>query len=279
MSEPAEFTRASFRIVAGAGEASEFEVHFNPASLQYTITNTMQEQGEDKKQHVSQSTGKLTMDLIFDTTGDGQDVRNFTTKVAGLMKPDEEERPPTVRFEWGAYSFQGLMESYRETIDFFSPGGVPLRAAINLTLVSQDKVFEAATAGPLNVGGSLEAEPLEMFVPKPLEGGTRGSPQDVASRAGVPGAARVIAAANGAESLRFASAGSLAVPGGRAAAGPRTAINLRKLARTQDDRGLATELGASFGVGGQARVQGAASLRADVGAGGSLHSRVRFEGA
>lgn len=52
-----------------------------------------------------------------------------------------------VLFEWGSFKFQGLVESYKETIDFFAPTGVPLRASINLTLASQDKVFESLSQG------------------------------------------------------------------------------------------------------------------------------------
>jgi hypothetical protein len=57
MSIPANFTRAKFNIKSGSQQEQSVDVHFNPVSLQYAITNTMKEQGQGKsnKQYVSQS--------------------------------------------------------------------------------------------------------------------------------------------------------------------------------------------------------------------------------
>src|SRR5258705_5142048 len=104
MSDEAQIGRALFRPVKGSGP--EVPVHFNPVSLQLAITNTLEEKGQDKKQFVTKSVAKLSMDLIFDTTGDGQDVRIHTEKVAKFMEPDENKIPQIVQFEWGAYKFQ-----------------------------------------------------------------------------------------------------------------------------------------------------------------------------
>ena len=114
-------------------------VHFNPASLQYTVSNTLKDQGSGskKKQYVSQTTAKLTMDLVFDTTDTGEDVRETTDKMAKLLKPhgpSGKQVPPLVEFGWGVYRFTGMVEQYKETLDFFAAGGVPLRAGVNLTL-------------------------------------------------------------------------------------------------------------------------------------------------
>ena len=78
---------AQFKTVKAA-EAIEVLVHFNPASLQYTVANTLKDQGsgKKKKQYVSQTTAKLTMDLVFDTTATGEDVRATTNKMAKLLK-------------------------------------------------------------------------------------------------------------------------------------------------------------------------------------------------
>ena len=47
-------------------------MHFNPASLQYTVSNKEEGQGAKKKQYVSETSAKLTMDLVFDTTDTGR---------------------------------------------------------------------------------------------------------------------------------------------------------------------------------------------------------------
>ncbi|HEX8243568.1 MAG TPA: hypothetical protein VF541_08735, partial [Longimicrobium sp.] len=130
MSQDTQFERALFRTPKGV-----VKVHFNPGTLQYTITNTMQQRGGGNKQFVTGSTGKLTMDLIFDTTHDGSDVRIETEKIRKMMKP-ENKLVPTITFEWGLYKFEGTMETYKETLDFFSPNGVPLRASLSLGMAA-----------------------------------------------------------------------------------------------------------------------------------------------
>jgi hypothetical protein len=189
-------------------------VHFNPASLQHTVSNTLKEEGQGakKKQYVSQTTAKLTMDVVFDTTDTGEDVRITTNKMAQLLQPVPEGQskkvPPLVKFSWGAYSFTGMVEQFKETIDFFAAGGLPLRSSINLTLSSQDVSFEGGTSSDqASVDGDLAAEPVVV----PDDEGPLGGPQGAANQAGDPRAARGIAAANGASSLRFGGGGGLAI--------------------------------------------------------------------
>jgi hypothetical protein len=201
---------ARFLPQTGSQQGQEIVVHFNPASLVYIITNTLREQGRGnrRKQYVSQSTGKLTMDLIFDTTHNGEDVRVHTEKVARLMEPvperGQERRaiPAIVRFEWGTYTFQGMVESYRETIDFFAPTGVPLRASINLTLARQDEVFESSSSSRFDMP---QPEPVDVLT-GPGEDTTR-----IGTRGGNARAGRDIAAMNGEESMRQPRGNSLTI--------------------------------------------------------------------
>ncbi|HZG42697.1 MAG TPA: hypothetical protein VEY93_07025, partial [Longimicrobium sp.] len=206
--EDTGFVRASFKRLGG--EPVEFKVHFNPASLSYEITaNAPPAEGDaaKSKQFTALSTGKLSMDLVFDTTHDGTDVRVQTMLVSRLMEPDPETRAPwETKFTWGLYTFTGVVNSYKETLDFFAPSGVPLRAAINLSMSSgQNQNPFALTAGKaVNTAGKLEP----AVVPPPAGGAA-----EAAARAGAPGAARALAALNGQDSLRFPSGGSLTVPG------------------------------------------------------------------
>ena len=196
----AQPTRASFTPLSGPAANRAIAVHFNPESLQIAITNTLEDKGRgrDKKQYVTKSSAKLTMDLIFDTTDTGSDVRQHTGQMAKLMEPGEPQRnrgapPSVVRFEWGSFSFQGLVESYKETLDFFSPNGVPLRASINLTLASQEQVFQSLTQG-----SDRRFEPVVQNLSSSGESLT-----DVATRAGNANASRAVASENNQESIRF----------------------------------------------------------------------------
>lgn len=228
-------------------------VHFNPASLQHTVSNTLKEEGKGakKKQYVSQTTAKLTMDLTFDTTDSGEDVRITTNKMAQLLQPVAEGQskkvPPVVKFSWGAYSFTGMVEQYKETIDFFAAGGLPLRSSINLTLSSQDVSFEGGTSSEhASVDADLAPEPVVLADDE----GPQGGPQGAASRAGDPRAARAIAAANGSASLRFGAGTGLAV-GASASVGFSAGASV--------GAGFSAGIGASAGGGFSASV--AASAR------------------
>ena len=73
------------------------------------------------------------------------DVRDVTGKIAqaarARRRTANKKFAPKVEFGWGTYSFKGVVEQYKETIDFFSADGVPLRASVNLTLASQELTF------------------------------------------------------------------------------------------------------------------------------------------
>ena len=80
------------------------------------------------------------------------DVRKLTQKVVFFITPQPEGNkfvPPAVRFLWGSFQFDGLMESLEESLEFFSNEGKPLRASMSLNL-SQQKITKfifRATAG------------------------------------------------------------------------------------------------------------------------------------
>jgi hypothetical protein len=292
-------------------------VHFNPASLQYAVTNTQDSNKKDSKnkavQYISQSTAKLTMDLVFDTTLTGEDVRTTTEPVANLMKPNDKKIPPDVEFGWGAYTFRGIVEQYKETLDFFSPDGVPLRSSINLTLSQNDFKFAPQGKNPsASVDADLSAEPVVL----PDSSG----PASVANSLGDPRAARAIATASASASLRFGGGGALAVGGdvtlsapaafsaggglsggigisggigggaglsigatagaafGGLRAGAGATVGVADASALLPSATIAAGGNAGFALGGAARASAGGSLSADVGAQGDLSARIRFQG-
>ena len=257
-----------------AGDGVEVEVHFNPASLVYTVENSTKQQASDPKnrQFVAQYSAKLTMDLQFDTTGTGEDVRKTTNKIAKFMQGSSgsgtnqssgnAQAQPVVQFEWGAYEFKGTLESFKETIDFFSAEGVPLRAMVSIGLARQDKVIEDdSTSTVSKVGGSL--------VPT----GSNGNVNSLATQGGDPNAARQLGSANGLASLRFTAGASLNVGGGiqlNAAAGFSASASAGAGAGLSIGGGAGLSAGAGAGVsfGAGAGVASAASPQISAGAGG-----------
>lgn len=180
--------------------SGRLEVHFNPASLQLQLSNTLEQKGGKTTEHVTTSSAKLTMDLVFDSTGTLTDVRLATKKLVNMLAPRGgktkkfvgEVRP--VLFEWGTFTFEGIIESYKETLDFFSAGGVPLRAGVNLTLSHQEIKFEGVGEEP------KKEEPVEA----PADAGSGvSSVVQRADTSGEPDTGRAVAAGNGLESMRF----------------------------------------------------------------------------
>lgn len=253
MSDPSNLRKAQFRPAEG-GEP--IPVHFNPESLKITITNTLQNQGsgDATKQYVSQSSAKLALELVFDTTDTGRDVMGDTARLASLMAPrpasgssNPRKVPQVVVFEWGAYSFQGMIDSYTETVDFFSADGVPLRSSVSLGMSKQDQVFQEGGGG----GPGTSTSPAVNFPTASGQGVSQ-----AASSAGNPGAARAIAQQNGLESLRDAAGGDLLVAQGRNFKGPA---------------GISAGLNLSVGAGasGSSTLSAFAGLRAQAGASAS----------
>ena len=234
-------------------------MHFNPASLQYTVSNKEQGQGAKKKQHVSETSAQLSMDLVFDTTDTGRDVRVDTGEIVKLLSPDAKAKkaPRMVEFSWGTYSFTGVIEQYKETLDFFSADGVPLRASVSLTLSSKELTF----ADPDRAGASVDGDvtPDTVDVAEPAGGGPQNSPASIANALGAPRAARAIAAANGAASLRFGVEGGLTVSAG-AGVSASAGVGLGLGAGIGASAGASASLHAGVSAGAAASISGGVTL-------------------
>jgi hypothetical protein len=136
------------------------KVQFNPDTLKVTFANQIatpsgsgDQNGPQAQQFVGAGTTKLAVTLNFDVTSEipqglpeVDDVRKLTQRVAYFItpigQPESDPKkfiPPGVRFLWGSFSFDGIMESMEETLDLFSFEGRPLRASVAITL-SQQKI-------------------------------------------------------------------------------------------------------------------------------------------
>jgi hypothetical protein len=134
-------------------------VQFNPETLKMTFANQIetpksgdQANGNAGRQFVGSGTTKLSLQLWFDASATQDnpvdDVRRLTQQVIFFMraKPSKKDAkkvtPPGVRFLWGSFMFDGLVDSLEESLEFFSPQGKPLRASMTLAL-SQQKILKA----------------------------------------------------------------------------------------------------------------------------------------
>jgi hypothetical protein len=208
------------------------KLQFNPESLKVTFANQIQtpsgagdQTGTPSRQFVGAGTTKLAFTLYLDATqpppegGEAvDDVRKLTQKVAFFITPQQEGTsyvPPAVRFVWGSFQFDGLMDGLEESLEFFSSEGKPLRASMSVTL-SQQRItrFTFRDTG----GGGAGARP--SGAPgggRPSTPGTRplaeapagASVQSLAAAAGRAGDWQAIASANGIENPRQLAPGQL----------------------------------------------------------------------
>ncbi|MCK6587301.1 MAG: peptidoglycan-binding protein [Polyangiaceae bacterium] len=200
------------------------KVQFNPETLKVSFANQVatpsgsgDQNGSPSRLFVGAGTTKLAAQLWFDVTGeqtDGEpvdDVRKLTQKVAFFITPKQDQSdpqkfvPPAVRFLWGSFQFDGIMESLEESLEFFSPEGKPLRASVSFTL-SQQKItrFVFRDTAPPGAGGGSPAGT------RPLTAAPSGSTvQGLAASQGKGKDWQGIAAANDVENPRKLSPGQL----------------------------------------------------------------------
>ena len=208
-------------------------VQFNPATLRVTLSNTLRADthggGGAAAQYVDKSESSLAVELLFDTTvahveqvlGAGGQVRRETSVAANsdvrvltrrlaeaFMKPQnpDSERPGApqrCRFQWGSFQFTGMLATYSETLDFFAPEGIPLRATLSLSFKEDRYQFDlddSVRAGQRQSPG---------FAP----GGAGVSADRAAQAAGAdPRDWRDTARFNNLENPRFTPAGGVSVP-------------------------------------------------------------------
>ncbi len=201
----------------------EMEVQFNPESLKVSFENQLQtpqgaQDGPQTRQFVGAGTTKLSVMLWFDVNApqpegsDETDVRKFTQKVAYFITPRPSDTdqskliPPAVRFVWGSFQFDGMMDSMEESLEFFSSEGVPQRASVTLAL-SQQRITEFAFA---DVTTPPPGSGLDSAVgTRPLAQASEGTSLQSMAAASGRNDWQSIAAANGIENPRLLQPGQL----------------------------------------------------------------------
>jgi hypothetical protein len=231
------------------------DVQFNPQTLKLSFANENKggdQPGGNAKQFVGSGTSKLAVELLFDTTEDGSDVRKKTEQVAYFLQAKKQANqnnkrvPPGLSFEWGSFIFRGIVDSLQESLEYFSEEGVPLRATISLSISRQDIEFlfgtpgQAGSGSPSAAAGAPGTTPLEPARPGD-------SVQRMAGRNGNSSNWQAIAAANNIDDPLRLSAGAL--------------LN------TNVSAGMGLSAGVGAGVGVGASVSGSAGFTAGAGFG------------
>lgn len=246
MSEQLQLEKAELRELDAEfrnpiNEDKWLKVQFNPETLKVSFANQLvqpssagDQRGSQARQFVGAGTTKLALTLWFDVTAfaPGQeptrDVRELTQKVAYFITPkpntgggaggsgsgggggaqQPQMIPPAVRFLWGTFQFDGIMDSLEENLEFWSNDGRPLRASLSVSLSQQKITFAfnpdaAQAARPSRTGGGTPGT-------APLTQAPAGSTvPGLAANAGAGASWQAIAEANAIEDPLRLAPGSL----------------------------------------------------------------------
>ncbi len=155
---------AYIQPIHGSHKDERIEVLFNPAEYSIEKGNIYQSTplpglASPVTQFVAGNADTLSMELFFDTYApsshhaqvvQGEDVRNYTKKLAMLVDIDRElHAPPVCRFVWGSafgssgeYQFQGIIEKISQKFTLFLADGTPVRARLSVTFREYKTVKE-----------------------------------------------------------------------------------------------------------------------------------------
>jgi len=155
-------------------------------------------------QFVHGESRNLSMELFFDTTHDGSDVRASTSAISELAEPGLVTRaPPLLLLLWGSLAFQCFLVSVKQDFDYFDGSGIPLRATLTVSFKGYDSVQSMIAAAAGRIANSTRVI---------VQAGD--SLQSIAAQAyNEPGLWRLIASANGVDNPRAIAPGlALQIP-------------------------------------------------------------------
>ncbi len=273
--------------------ANGVPVQFNPLSLQYglTINNPQAGAQPQSTQHVARAEATLEMDLIFDTTHDGTDVRAKTVPVRNLAMSGEapsggasgggagsgagsgasgnaaDQAPPKVAFVWGTFRFVGVVSGFRETLDFFSAEGVPLRSGVHVSLrgTQNSEAFKPAKQ-QAGLGSGLDKSLGSLGRQDADAGRAAGAALGAASlRVGLGASVGAGGGAGASAGIGLSVGASVSVSSSASAGASSAALSQLAQVNAQANAGASTPLGGQFGFGGVAQGSEPSGLRSRLG--------------
>jgi hypothetical protein len=144
-------------VIRSIETGDKIECLFNPS--EYTITKTNDwsfdaQRGENvpKLDFKGGESKELTLNLFFDSSLDGYDVRRETNKLSKLMEVSNrltdrntgKGRPPLVICQWGKVRlFKAVIKEISQQFTFFRDNGIPVRAIVKAVFLQaqEEDVF------------------------------------------------------------------------------------------------------------------------------------------
>jgi nucleoid-associated protein YgaU len=142
----------------------ELECMFRPNKISHSKGSTWTSTpGAQKEVPISKYGGgqpqKWTLELFFDTTDSGVDVRTkYINKLMKLVKQGSSKEPPACEFTWGSISTgKCYVESLSVDYTLFLPSGKPIRAEVSGVTFVEYNPTPPASSSPTNPTSRSEA--------------------------------------------------------------------------------------------------------------------------
>jgi len=225
--EKAELRQLDPSFATEINKDKTVQVQFNPESLKVSFANQIvppkganDGNGGASTLFVGAGTTKMTVQLWFDVTAplaqgekDVDDVRRLTEKIAYFITPIEGDKkgeflPPAVRFIWGSFQFDGIMDALEESLELFSNQGKPLRASLNISL-SQQRITKYAFGSKGSNAASNLLSGSPPGVRQVAQAVTGASLQSIVDSSGTGLSWQEVAAANNIENPRLLTPGQI----------------------------------------------------------------------
>jgi hypothetical protein len=115
----------------------------------------------------------LKVELFFDTTRDGSDVRLQTSRIVGLLDKDARlNAPPVLLFLWGGFQFRCVLERVGQRFTMFLADGAPRRAYLSTSFKEYEEVAATVQTGlflaPPTVQGVVQGGDLSRLAAQAL---------------------------------------------------------------------------------------------------------------
>jgi len=149
MSDASLPTGFQHAVIMRADQTStKVEVQFNPNKLNITrrfkyVEGPSSGKNVGPKQFAGGEAQDLNLELLFDSTADGSDVRDKYKTLLTMAEIDETKKdpktfkgePPQVKFQWGTLlTYTGVITNISQEFQLFKIDGTPLRARVTVTI-------------------------------------------------------------------------------------------------------------------------------------------------
>lgn len=136
-------------LIMSTDGKDKFTVMFNPAEYAVQLNSGWNDnqQGGRPLQNTGTMAGSLRLDLFFDTSMQGTDVRVSSGKLQAMLQQDVTNASPrTYKFAWGTFEYEGYMELGEQKYTLFMENGTPLRVRMTVTLRKRTQDLSTTTS-------------------------------------------------------------------------------------------------------------------------------------